>query len=333
MFLIFIGLLSHLQGQMKAPTYAGAGLEINPAILQEIAEGDSAEAPKKYILPIWGNVAREKGIDIPHPVGVNLSYMWQNFDIDISNLGLSFGDDPTIPIDFVTFEAAGTNIHSGNLRADVWLLPFLNISGMFGVAQGTTNVALRDPIPFETAVDYRGQYYGFGVMGAYGIERTFFTADVNWTWFDSELTKEPVAVTVAGLRAGYSIPVGKTNLAVWTGSMLQDYTNDTRGSIALEEALPLEEVRNELSDYQNSTWYQDLGRPKQRLVDETVQNIVDQNLGSTEINYSIDKRPSAKWNVLIGTRWEINKNFELRAEGGFIGRNSLLVNAVYRFPI
>lgn len=60
---------------------------------------------------------------------------------------------------------------------------------------------------------------------------------------------------------------------------------------------------------------------------------IDAGDGSDTVDYDFDKKPK-KWNILIGSQFQINKHWPVRVEGGFLGdRSSLLLSANYRFGI
>jgi hypothetical protein len=56
------------------------------------------------------------------------------------------------------------------------------------------------------------------------------------------------------------------------------------------------------------------------------------NAGSSTIQYSLDKAPKDKWNFIIGSQFQIDKRFMIRAEYGFLsGRHQFLGGLQYRF--
>ncbi len=55
--------------------------------------------------------------------------------------------------------------------------------------------------------------------------------------------------------------------------------------------------------------------------------------GNTTINYQLKKDPADPWNMLVGGNIDLNKRWTIRAEVGFIGRTSVLLNAVYRLDL
>jgi len=294
-------------------------------------EADSAAAEYGHVFPIWGKKVVERGFDIPYPFGISANFLAQDFDVTIEDLKVGVNDSDLLPCDFVVFESAETQMVTGNVRADLWVLPFLNVSAMCGQGSGRTNVVLREPIAFSTEVDFTGTYYGWGVLGAFGIERYFFTVDWSQTWFDSDIVAEPVLANVGGFRAGRTFDVGGKNLSLWLGTMYQSFENKTVGTVTGDDVFS-GRVEDLPQDYQNSTWYQDLSRKQQVLVDQIAGALQSADPSALRIGYSINKKPTKPRNLLVGGRFELNKTWEARVEAGFIGRQQLLLSVVYRWP-
>lgn len=121
------------------------------------------------ILPILGNKVYKKGFDIPYPIGIMINYFYGVQDIIISDINIGFqGPNGSVgPIDmskiikFNKVQAAGQNI---NLRADFWVLPFLNVYGMVSyLPNATTTVELAEPVNLTSKAKQNGHSYGFGV--------------------------------------------------------------------------------------------------------------------------------------------------------------------------
>jgi hypothetical protein len=246
-------------------------------------------------------------------------------------LGVNQGDMQTI--DFVSFGDNTSQVTTANLRLDLWLFPFLNVYGMYGKGFANTTVELTEPVSFESSVDQSGTYYGFGLTGAAGIKKNWLSVDFNMSWTDLEKLEEPVRASILGLRYGRTFNIGGSKrLAVWVGAMHQKFKTETDGSILLSEAIPVEIV-DQIQNYQDSDWYQDLSIPQQALVDEFFSRIEEGNIGDTVVKYGIDKAPEDPWNLLVGANLDLNKHWAIRAEAGLIGRVSILGGLNFRFNL
>lgn len=306
----------------------------NPDLMLTQAERDSILATYDNIFPIWGRKAIERGFDLPKPFGINVIGMYINQGIDIGNLGLSTGTNPITPIDAVQFGKNEASIGTVSLRADLWILPFLNVYLLGGTAQANTKVQVATPVSFTSSVDQTGSYFGTGLTGAFGIKRNFASVDVNWTWIDLEKLDDPVRNRILSVRYGRNLKLGpEKRLALWVGAMNAKFKTETTGSILLSEAIPPETVdgiRDRLENIDQSDWYQGLNPPQQALVDELVDRLLSGGAGDTQINYAIDKAPTDPWNLLVGGNLDFNKRWTARAEFGMIGRFSAMASLVYR---
>jgi len=315
---------------------ASAGAQ-NPDLMLTQAERDSILKTYHNVFPIWGRKAIERGFDLPKPLGVNVLGTYMDQGIDITDLGLSTGSNPIVPIDVIQF-GKNTSTVSGVIgRADLWLFPFLNVYGFGGTVWANTTVELAEPVAFTSSVDQTGSTLGFGMTGAMGIKRNFLSVDVNWSWNKLEKLTEPVNGRILSLRYGRSIKLGgKQRLAVWVGAMNQKFATVTNGSILLSDVVPPEtadQIRDQLENIDQSEWYQELNPLQQALVDQVVEKLLSGNAGDTTINYQLNKAPSTPWNMLIGSNIDLNKRWSIRAEAGMIGRTSVLVSAVYRLDL
>ena len=297
-----------------------------------------------YVFPIWGQQAYSKGFDIPYPAGLMGNYMWMSQGIVIDNLQLGVKTDevdiPLTPVDFIEFGENTNDAYSINVRPDLWIFPFLNVYGIFGYGESSTEVNLTFPISLQSNVDQGLRTAGFGVMGAGGVGPVWISVDANFTWSKPDLLDEPVLVNVLGLRLGHTFEFKnrpQSNLALWAGGMRQSMSSVTKGEIQLIDVISPEawERRDEIvMDYYN--WYENEATPPQKIVADRVLTPIVERLeaadGSTIIRYGMDKQVEQKWNGIIGIQYQLNKRWMFRSEGGIIGnRKSILLSLNYRF--
>lgn len=106
----------------------------------------------------------------------------------------------------------------------------------------------------------------------------------------------------------------------------------------------------EIKQLELDTWWNGLSQVQQRLnqIKYDVANellnkannlLVElaegvSSLASSEVQYSLDKRLKNKWNFIVGSQYQINKHWMLRAEVGFLGsRNQVIAGLQYRFGL
>ena len=304
----------------------------NPELILSQAERDSILREYDQIFPIWGRKAIEHGFDVPYAVGANVIGMYLTQGLEFGQLGLSTGDDPVQGVEFIGFGENTSEAVTANGRLDLWLLPFLNVYGLFGTASSTTTVEVTAPVEFSTVVENVGAYRGLGFTTAMGIKRNWLSFDMNWVWTDVDRLDQPVRGRTMGIRYGRSFKVGRANrMSAWVGTMNQRLVAETKGSIAVAEALP-PAVRDELVDYQSEQWYQDLGPVQQEIADTIMDEIINR-YDTGKINYEMNKSLTTPWNMLVGMNYELGKRWAFRTEAGLIGRWSIMTNVVYRFPL
>lgn len=308
---------------------------------------DSSKSVYPFMFPLFGDKAHENGFDLPYPAGVMVNYFWANQDIVIPEIAIGFHDGllPNIPLTDIThiveFETVNASATTVNIRPDLWVLPFLNVYGVFGKTYATTQVELSYPIELKALAELEGTSFGFGTTGAFGIGKYFTVLDGNWVWSNMSNFDEPVQSSVFSFRFGRALPIGKhpeRNIALWAGGMRVRMGSTTQGAIRLRDVLPAEtwDRRDQLvNDYY--AWYETVDPIKQQLANKVltpiVENIANSD-GSGTIEYKLEKKPAKEWNMIIGGQFQVNKRWQIRSEGGILGnRKSFLASVNYRFGI
>jgi hypothetical protein len=190
---------------------------------------------------------------------------------------------------------AETTTHTGVFRADVWLLPFLNVYGLVGETAGNTRPAVAFPNGrvLESTVDYNRFSYGGGVTVAGGWKSMFLTLDANWTTGPIVSTEkgqvgdEPIRSFTFTPRFGILMSSGRFGTgSIWVGGMCLIASSEIHDKI-----------------------------------DFSPRPILARLIGQESVSYSVQVKPKDKWNLLIGGNWEITKRWSLTAEvGGVMDR-------------
>jgi len=296
------------------------------------------------VFPIWGQKVYEKGFDIPYPTGLMVNYFYakQGLIIDNMRLGLQTEnlDVPLTEVDFIEFGDNYSTAKTVMFRPDVWVLPFLNVYGIF--ATGTSRTEVNITVPFEllSIVEQNVKTSGFGITLAGGIGPVWIALDRNISWTKPELLDESVEANTFGIRFGHNF-VNKSkpyrNIGLWVGAMKASLGSNTVGELKLNEALPPEtwdRADQIVEDYDN--WYDNTATIPQKIIaDQTlgpIVNAIGAADGEAIIRYGIDKGLKQEWNGLIGAQIQWNKNWMFRTEAGVVGdRKSLLISLNYRF--
>lgn len=296
------------------------------------------------IFPLMGQKAYQKGFDLAYPTGVMVNYMFikQGLIIDNMRLGLQTEniDIPLTGVDFIQFGDNYTTASTIIVRPDLWVLPFLNVYGLFGRGTSTTEVNMKFPIELESVVEQNLSSNGFGATVGGGVGPVWLALDGNITWNKPELLDKAVVVKTFGARLGHNfIHSSKPyrNFGIWIGAMNVSLGADTVGAIKLADALPQEtwdRADQIVANYED--WYDNTATIAQKVIaDQTLGPLVDAigaADGSAVIRYGLDKRPKQQWNGIIGSQFQLNKNWIIRTEGGVLGdRKSILVSVNWRF--
>jgi hypothetical protein len=257
-------------------------------------------------VPIWGEQVREKGYDLPLPFGVGANLVFMDQGIDIRNLNVNISV-PGLDISSVTFRNSRAEDTAYTARLDMWLLPFVNIYGIFGYINGEArlninvpaisigNTPITDSINASLNVDYHGTTYGGGMTLGGGYKNFFATVDGNYTYSNIDVANSKIEVYTISPRLGMLVDSNaiEGSMALWVGAMYMNYRQTVTDSINLNTLIP--------------------GFP------------------AVELDFDIDIKNEQPWNFLFGGQWEITKRWQFMAEGGIGNRKHVITGLFFRF--
>jgi hypothetical protein len=295
--------------------------------------GDLKGQPYPYrdVFPLGGKRLAKRGVAFPRPWGVGLNYMFMQQPIDITSIALGVNDSGMTDVSkFIKFKSVDSQVQAVNLRVDLWLFPFLNIYALGNYSPASkTDVVLAEPIVLNAGTKQWVAGSGFGATAALGAFGFWATFDANWTWNHAEKLDQSVRTTMFTPRVGRAFGKwGKIGLNLWAGTMGQIITAQTSGAIRLDEAIgsPSDQFKDDVKN-----WYDGLPPAQQAVVGKVVTAIQSAELGKTKVRYDLDKKVAHQWNMLLGAQLELSDAWFLRAEVGFIHRESVLLGFNYRF--
>lgn len=281
-----------------------------------------------YALPFWGEKLAERGLKFPLPFGIGLNYAFIDQPIEISRIAVGVNDSEMVDLsDLIVFDELDSKVHALNLRADVWVLPFLNVYAMGNYAiDSQTSVSIAQPIAFAAGASQSGVGGGFGFTAAAGLWGFFGTVDLNWTWNKLEKLDRPVGTFLLTPRVGKNFgKLAGIECILWVGAMRQQIESETKGEIRLSDA-----INGDGSFHDDlQAWYDDLPPGQQAIFEQIVGRLGGG--GDPVIHYDLDKRIAQKWNMLVGTELGLTDAWRVRAEVGFIERTQLILGLNYRF--
>lgn len=328
-----------------------------------------------YALPIWGAKVVARGYDIPYSAGVSVNYVTQESALILSNLMVGFNNSPMVNLDeIVRFNDAKAWAGVVTVRPDIWLFPFLNVYGLLGKGQSSTEISAGVYLPnldnewqevtsFSTKADFNAQVMGIGMTPTIGIGGGWMAMDMNVAWSDVDALDKPVFTFVFGPRLGKTFRFKKPeqNIAFWVGGFRVQFSSETKGSLNLSEVADMDELQNKVDrgiqkvgekQVAVDEWWTNLTPIEQknpvnvakyntanRALDAAgnFYNAADAALNdgqSATVQYSLEKNLKDKWNFIVGSQYQLNKHWMLRAEYGFLGsRTQFMTSLQYRFRL
>ncbi|MFV0520859.1 MAG: hypothetical protein ACK5MI_00295 [Mangrovibacterium sp.] len=313
-----------------------------------------------HVFPILGQKAYHAGIDIPYSAGVMVNNMNMKQHIMITDFQLGFhpvsGNGIALQdADFIKFGENTSVASTVTFRPDIWVLPFLNVYGLFGFGHTKTDISISHlsfpqyssipdlPINMIAKVKQNIAVNGFGTMFAGALGPLFFTVDINWTWSKPELLENPLRTQIIGTRVGHVFRNKRRpdkNFGIWVGGMRGSMGGAlSHGEIPLNTLIPpsMAEKRDEIvANYHN--WYDGLGKLQQMAINKTpIPEVMDklENFNAAGIiEYQFDKQLKAAWNGTVGCQYQFNKRWMFRSEAGVVGdRKSFMLSLNYRFNV
>jgi hypothetical protein len=367
-FITVLFVTVQLNGQVYTNKVVGARNEVLIDSLK------STEYP--YALPLLGAKAAARGYDLPYSAGIGVNYFWQESDLIIEDLFVGFNNGPMYDLDeIVRFSDAISTANAINIRPDIWLLPFLNVYGLFSKARTSTEIFAGVYLPdtanvwsevtsFSSKAEFDATGIGFGMTPTMGLGGGWLALDMNVTWQSISALDKPVMTFVFGPRFGKSFKFRnnpQSNIAFWAGAFRLHLKSETSGSLPLSEVLPIDGLQAKVDESIENVaekqiavdeWWAGLApveqaNPVNEAKYETANrvlatagetlNSIDGALNDEEsatVQYSLNKRPKDMWNFVLGSQYQINKHFMLRAEAGFLGSRKQFIGGLqYRFGL
>jgi hypothetical protein len=177
-------------------------------------------------LPLLGEEATKRGIELPLPFGAGLVYYHLSRAIEISDVRVGRNGAPPASVSDFAQLASNSNVENLNLKLDVWLLPFVNLYAIAGYlwndSKTTIDVELPPLLPggpprrrvLEVPTKIEGTVGGLGMTLAGGYGPWFMTYDVNADQADLGFDDKFKAV-VTSIRGGWNGKAGARPLRTW----------------------------------------------------------------------------------------------------------------------
>ncbi len=189
-------------------------------------------------LPFAQSQTKLSDIEIPNKLGFGLSLYHQEQPYQIKSLELGIPGLDAPALENLPVENRTVSTH---FRVDYWLLPFLNVFGLIGTIDSTTEVNLRGfdiglPIGLDNlSIDIDGTVYGAGLVLAVGGKSWFGAVAYDYTNTDLDVATSTIEAQIVTPKIGLHFDGG----AVWVGAMYQDVEERHEGTYDLPQIGPV----------------------------------------------------------------------------------------------
>ena len=213
------------------------------AILSPARPARAQEEGKPFPLPLLGEEARKRGIELPLPFGAGLVYYNLHRSIEITDVRVGRNGAPLASVGQFAQFASSANVNNLNLKLDVWLFPFLNLYAIVGGVwnRSTTNIDVTlppvrpggDPRTQRLAIptELTGSVGGLGATLAAGWGSFFVAGDVNAARADLGFD-DKFRATIVSVRAGWHGKATSHPLRIWLNGSYWDTFTQAKGSVA-----------------------------------------------------------------------------------------------------
>ena len=210
-------------------------------------------------LPFFAQNVLDLGFELPKTFGIAIIPNRIRQDLVIENLKLGINGSEPEPLEFVNFGTSFADNSNVQIKADVWLFPFLNLYATYGEMTGSGEVPLamegKDFLEFlgidcdgfltPAACDrrfaavakpnYRGSNYSIGFTLAMGWDRFFVALPVTYAVSSLDILSEDVESLLLSPRIGISSDVGKWGtMSTFVGVTYLDAEVDIVGEISFD---------------------------------------------------------------------------------------------------
>ncbi|MGF1748850.1 TonB-dependent receptor [Vibrio cionasavignyae] len=267
-----------------------------------------------FELPLFKAEAEERGYTLPEAIGLSFGYMNVSQGINVDSIVLS--GLPSIVKDLnIKTEGGYQESEVFTLKADVWVLPFLNFYAIGGKLNGFSETTIKsvngtldlgwigereiniDNINAPFRLDLDGYMYGTGTVIAGGYESFFALVDASYTKTKLTVIDGEIDSIVVSPRIGYDFSRNTdVPIRAWVGAQYQNIEQTLTGNV---KDLPLGSLG-------------DMG---------IIRNA----------KFTVNQSLANNWNSLVGAQYEFTPNWVLISEIGFGQRKSFFMTLDARF--
>ena len=256
---------------------------------------------RKSFLPLLGEEATKRGIELPLPFGAGLVYYHLDRDIEVSDIRLGLNGAPPQSVGQLAKLSSTSVVDNYNLKLDAWILPFLNLYGIVGYVSNHSDTHVSVSLPpllpggptrnrtMTVPTDIEGSVGGLGMTLAGGYGPYFMTYDADFAQADLGFDNRFKAV-ITSIRGGWNGKTGSRPLRLWAS----------------------------VTDWNTFA---------------TATGTVSDPDGGGTLSFEVDQGPAYRTTYGFGGQTTFGPHFELALDGGIDGHGGwyLAVIPVFRF--
>lgn len=272
-------------------------------------------------LPFFAQNVLDLGFELPKTFGLAIVPNAIKQDLILKGLKVGLNGSDMVDMDFVKFGSARADNSNLQIKADVWLFPFLNLYATYGKMRGSASVPValkgEDLVEFLGGScegflspqaceqtfssianpEYTGSNISVGFTLAMGWDRFFVALPVTYVLTDLNILEDDIEAFQISPRIGISSDAGKWGtLSTFVGLTYLNAELDVAGKLSFDTS-----------------------------------SIPGEN-DTTELDFVINQENADKINYLIGFNWDVTKSWSFHSEAGFGGsRESFIASTTYRF--
>ena len=275
----------------------------HPSSAAAATSPDSTATPapaKKSFLPLLGEEATKRGIELPLPFGSGLVFYHLDRDIDITDVRLGVNGAPPTSVSQFAHLSSTSRVNNLNAKLDAWILPFVNVYAVAGYVWNESDTRIDVELPpllpggptrrrqLTVPTEIQGSVGGLGITLAGGYGPYFMIYDANFDQADLGFDNRFKAV-ITSIRGGWNGKAGVRPLRLWASVTDWNTFATATGTVADPD-------------------------------------------GGT-LSFEVDQGPSYRTTYGLGTQYSWRPWLELAAEGGIDGHGGwyLAVIPVFRF--
>jgi len=173
---------------------------------------------------------------LPLPIGLSWAYFTSSEQFLFHDVSLALNGQP-LPPQMVTLHSVYAVQTSNTLRADAWILPFLDLHAFAGSFDGKAKniqASAAIPLPLPLQIPFNGNVHGIGATLAGSKGPIFFSYDWTLGWANVNVIDNTVRTITQGPRVGMMFNEKHNRVDLFVGAFNEQVLGHEEGNFALQ---------------------------------------------------------------------------------------------------